>query len=315
MNEISTQELKKLMEKKEKFILLDCRGVDYYNWEHLPGAINLRWKHVQSKAEQILKDKSALIITSCDGFTCKASVRCLENLERLGYTNVKEYSDGIAHWKASGYLTEKISQYHITANVYRFPSQEFYGEPVGSYLIETNDFILLIDGPQNLTEEHQDFIAHFGKPIKLFLSHGATGGGGKILQKLYGAKIYLHKDDVRSEWLTVTPDVLIEDGYKFNKELIVIHSPGHTPGSAVLYNVKNKILFSGDHLEGENHNNIYNFIKKDDGYSGNKVQRLKSARKLLKYDFGKILPFHYEMIPKNAKDVLKIFLKRYGNIT
>ena len=50
MKEITTQELFKLTQSTKDFILLDCRGVDYFNWEHLPGALNLRWKYVAEKA-------------------------------------------------------------------------------------------------------------------------------------------------------------------------------------------------------------------------------------------------------------------------
>ncbi len=313
MNEITTQELKKLMDTNQKYILLDCRGIDYYNWEHLPHSINLRWKYVKQKAEKLLENKKVLIITSCDGFTCNASIRCFENLKRLGYTNLLEYSGGIADWVAQGFLTESNYDYRISSNIYRFPNQTFYGNQVGSYLLEEDNFILLIDGPQNLSEEHEDFILHFDKPIHLFMSHGPTAGSAGILQKKYNAKIYLHKADSNSEWLTVKPDVLFADGFRFNKNLIVVHTPGHTPGSSVLYDQKNKILFTGDHIQGMNKKDVFDFIKYDDGHSGNTSQRLKSAQKLLKYDFDKILPFHYEMIRNKAKEALNKFVKKYEN--
>lgn len=308
MNEITTQELKKLIDKNEQFILLDCRGVDYYNWEHLPRSVNLRWKYVKDRAEKLVKNKKTLIITSCDGFTCNASVRCFENLKKLGYKNLIEYSGGIADWRAHGYSTETNPRYRIAPNVYRFPDQNFYGENVGSYLIEEKDCVVLVDGPQNLTEEHEDFILHFGKPIHLFMTHGPTAGEGKVLQKKYKAKVYLHKKDKDSEWLTIKPDVLFSKSFKLSKNLTVTHTPGHTPGSSVLLDHQNKSMFTGDHLEGDAKGEIYDFIKHDDGYSGNPTRRLASAKELLQYDFEKILPFHYEMILKNAKQLLRQFI-------
>lgn len=310
MKEITTQGLHKLMKSNKKFTLLDCRGIDYFNWEHLPNAVNLRWKYVAERAPHLLPSKDQFIITSCDGFTCNSSIRCYENLVKLGYTNLVEYSGGVADWKAHGYKTIKEPAFKIAPNVYRFPNQSFYGEDVGCYLIEESDFILLIDGPQNLTEEHDDFIEHFGKPIKIFMSHGPTGGDGEILQKKYKAKIFLHKDDVKNEWITVKPDVLFEDRFAFNKNLIVIHTQGHTAGNSVLYDQQNKIMFTGDHIEGEG-NKIFDFIKNDDGHSGDKNKRLKSAKKLLSYDFTMVLPFHYEMIRTDAKKRLEEFVKQY----
>lgn len=311
MKEIRTQELYKLMQTSKDFILLDCRGVDYFNWEHLPDAVNLRWKYVDERAPQLLPSKDQLIITSCDGFTCNSSIRCYKSLVKLGYTNLVEYSGGVADWKAHGYKTITESAFKIAGNVYRFPNQSFYGESVGSYLIEEDNFILLIDGPQDLTEEHEDFIIHTGKPIKIFMSHGPTAGEGTILQKKYKARIYLHKADISNEWLSVKPDYLIEDGFSFNKHLKVIHNPGHSPGSISLLDTKNKILFSGDHIQGTKKGEIRDFIKEDDGVSGDPKLRFKSAKKPLAYDFAMILPFHYEMIRINAKKRLEGFVKKY----
>ena len=311
MKEITTQKLFKLTQTSKDFILLDCRGVDYFNWEHLPGALNLRWKYVAEKAPQLLPSKDQLIITSCDGFTCNSSIRGYKNLVKAGYTNLVEYSGGLADWKAHGYKTTSESQFKISENVYRFPHQTFYGEKVGCYLIEEKDFILLIDGPQNLTEEHEDFIEHFGKPIKILLSHDPTGGQTNMLQQEYKAEIYLHKLDKNGEWLIVKPDHYIESGFKFNDDLTVIHNPGHSPGSVSLLDSKNKILFTGDHIQGTESGRIRDFIKEDNGVSGDPRARLSSAKKLLAYDFNMILPFHYEMIRKDAKKRLERFIKQY----
>ena len=311
MKEITTQELFELMKSNKPFILLDCRGVDYFNWEHLPNAVNLRWKYVEDKASKLLPSKDKLIITSCDGFTCNSSIRCYKNLVKMGYTNIMEYSGGVADWKAHGHKTIINPEFRIANNVYRFPNQKYYIEKVNSYLVEEDDFILLIDGPQDLTEEHEDFILHTGKPIKIFMSHGPTGGHGDVLQKKYKAKIYLHNDNVNSEWLSVKPDYLINDGFEFNSHLKVIHNPGHSPGSMSILDTKNKILFSGDQIQGTSSDEIRDFIKDDDGVSGDPKERLQSAKKLLQYDFEMILPFHYEMIRKNAKDALRRFIKKY----
>lgn len=310
MKEITTNEIKKLFDEKARFVLLDCRGVDYYNWEHIPKAINLRWKYVEKRAAALFPDKKIPIVTYCDGFLCHASMRCYENLRKLGYTNLLEYSGGIVDWKAHGFTTVESSEFKIAPNVYRFPDQTFYGEQVGSYLIEEKGFLLLVDGPQQLTEEHEDFVAHFDKPINICMSHGPTAGDAKKLQKAYGAKVYLHKADTDSEWLTVKPDVLIDDEYRFAPHLRVIHTPGHTPGSVVLHDHDNKLLYSGDHIEGDKNGEIYDFVKHDDGVSGDVGQRLKGAKKLLTYDFDQILPFHYDMIRKNAKQALERFINK-----
>ena len=311
MREISTRRLKKLIDSKKKFILLDCRGIDYYLWEHLPGAMNIRWKYMEEKAIRMITDKKALIVTYCDGFTCMASLKGYKTLKKMGYKNVFEYSGGTADWNAQGFKTIKNPKYRIAENVYRFPNQVFYDEQVNSYLIEEDDFILLIDGPQQLTDEHEDFILYFDKPIKVFMSHGPTAGETELLQKKYRAKIFLHKKDEKNEWLTIKPDVLFEDGYEFSKNLRVIHTPGHTRGSSTLHDMKNKVMFTGDHIEGKD-GKIYDFFKHRDGTEGDIKMRFENAKRLLEYDFEKILPFHYDKIPKKAKSILLEFIHKYS---
>ena len=132
MKEITTQELFELMKSNKPFILLDCRGVDYFNWEHLPNAVNLRWKYVEDKASKLLPSKDKLIITSCDGFTCNSSIRCYKNLVKMGYTNIFEYSGGLADWKAHGHKTIIDPEFRIADNVYRFPNQKYCIEKVNS---------------------------------------------------------------------------------------------------------------------------------------------------------------------------------------
>jgi len=105
MDEITALELKKLLDNQKTFILLDCRRDEAYRQVHIPGAKNMHWSEVAEKARDILGDPHQLVITYCSGFTCDASIKCYENLKGLGYTNLKEYSGGIADWKAHGYPT------------------------------------------------------------------------------------------------------------------------------------------------------------------------------------------------------------------
>lgn len=107
MKNITTNELKNLMDSEGNFVLLDCRSCESYDKEHIKGAICIGWSEVGEKAEKELPDKNTLIITSCSGVTCDASTKCYANLEKLGYKNVREYAGGLSEWKASGYETVK----------------------------------------------------------------------------------------------------------------------------------------------------------------------------------------------------------------
>ena len=109
MQEITTKALKKLIDEKVNFVLLDCRTVENYEQEHLPGALNLHWKYVPEKAHELLFDKNAMIVTYCSGITCDASIKCYKHLHDAGYTNLIEYAGGLEEWKAHGHKTTKAS--------------------------------------------------------------------------------------------------------------------------------------------------------------------------------------------------------------
>lgn len=100
----------------------------------------------------------------------------------------------------------------------------------------------------------------------------------------------------------------------FNKHLNIIHTPGHTPGSATLFDSRNKVLFTGDHVEGKDAQ-IKDFVIDNDGHEGDVKQRLASAKALLKFDFDMILPFHYQMIRENAKQALEQFVIKHNSLT
>jgi glyoxylase-like metal-dependent hydrolase (beta-lactamase superfamily II)/rhodanese-related sulfurtransferase len=307
MEEISTLELRELMKSSSQFTLLDCRAADYYHWERLPGAKNLRWKKIADAALDKLPDKNSLVITHCQSFLCPASVKGYEALVSRGYKNIIEYSGGVEDWKAHGFATESTLQFKIAPNVYRFPNQTFYGEQVGSYVIEEEEFVLLFDGPMQLTEENEDFILGFGKPIKVLLSHGPTAGGTATLQKKHKAEIYLHAADASNQWLTVKPDVLFESAPNLGKNLKVVAMPGHSPGSVALFDSRNRILFTGDAVGGMPSGSVHDFVRHD--RSDDVAERMRSVISILTLDFDTIYPFHYSPIVQNAKSSLRKFIE------
>ncbi|GAB4189548.1 MAG: MBL fold metallo-hydrolase [Simkaniaceae bacterium] len=100
----------------------------------------------------------------------------------------------------------------------------------------------------------------------IFLTHSHFDHIAEVspLKKEYGAAVYIHPFDAPnlenpgSDLLPlpfpiegVMPDYFLEDGMRImlgNMELLVIHTPGHTPGGVCFYAQKEKILFSGDTL-------------------------------------------------------------------
>jgi rhodanese-related sulfurtransferase len=86
--------------------VVDALPAPYYDQMHLPGAINLVAEDVDAFAPALHPDRLAPIVTYCSGATCPNSQLVATRLERLGYTNVRKYHDGIQDWVEAGLPTE-----------------------------------------------------------------------------------------------------------------------------------------------------------------------------------------------------------------
>lgn len=86
-------------------VIIDVNGTDSYNAGHVPGALN--YDAIQDKlAASLPKDKNALIVAYCANPKCGAYARAATAAQKLGYTNVKHMTAGIAGWKEAGMKTE-----------------------------------------------------------------------------------------------------------------------------------------------------------------------------------------------------------------
>jgi rhodanese-related sulfurtransferase len=102
---ITRTELEALLARGE-VVVVDALPAPYYDQAHLPGAVNLVESDVEEQATCLLPDKSATIVTYCSNETCGNSQAVATRLERLGYTAVRKYREGIQDWVAAGNSTE-----------------------------------------------------------------------------------------------------------------------------------------------------------------------------------------------------------------
>ena len=87
-------------------IVLDALGGAYYEQQHLPGALPLVADEVETRAAELLPDRSAAIVTYCSNAACPNSQQVADRLASLGYTNVRKYADGIQDWVEAGLPVE-----------------------------------------------------------------------------------------------------------------------------------------------------------------------------------------------------------------
>lgn len=101
---ITTEELRELKNNDEDFVLIGVLGEEYFNKEHIPGAINIPYEDIAAEALELF-EKDQKLVVYCKNTACTASPEAAEKLEKIGFENVYDYDAGLQGWKDAGYET------------------------------------------------------------------------------------------------------------------------------------------------------------------------------------------------------------------
>lgn len=101
---VSLDELKRRIEEREPYTLVDVREKDEVRQGYLPGAVHVPRGFLEMQAEQRLPDKDAKIVVYCAGGV--RSAFAAKTLQDLGYTQVESAMPGFVRWKDLGYPIE-----------------------------------------------------------------------------------------------------------------------------------------------------------------------------------------------------------------
>ena len=82
--------------------VVDALPAAPYGQRHLPGALNLVAEDPDERVRAVLPDPSAAVVTYSTDADCTRGPELAERLRGLGYTDVREYRDGIEDWVAAG---------------------------------------------------------------------------------------------------------------------------------------------------------------------------------------------------------------------
>jgi rhodanese-related sulfurtransferase len=100
---ISATETKKLLQSDPGVHVWNVLSEEYYKGESIDGS---RWIPVTKLAQAVKNaslSKDASIIVYCGSPECPASGKAAEELQKLGFKNVKAFEGGLKEWKALGY--------------------------------------------------------------------------------------------------------------------------------------------------------------------------------------------------------------------
>lgn len=106
VRETNVDEVKKRMDRGDKFLLVDVREESEFAKDHLPGAIHLGKGIIERDIEARVPDLGAEMILYCGGGF--RSALAADNLQKMGYTNVISMDGGIRGWREKNFpLTNK----------------------------------------------------------------------------------------------------------------------------------------------------------------------------------------------------------------
>lgn len=105
IREVSVDDVKKMIDNKEKIIILDVRDKEEFETGYIPGAINLSRGMLEFKISTMIPDKNARIIVYC-GIDLRGPL-ATRTLNEFGYKNAVNINGGLKAWKAAGYPIAK----------------------------------------------------------------------------------------------------------------------------------------------------------------------------------------------------------------
>ena len=81
-----------------KMLVIDARDAAQFAKDHIPGAINMDWRQVLAKRDNIPKNKPVLIYCNTGSLSAQAGFA----LRVAGWDNLRILQGGMEEWKAKG---------------------------------------------------------------------------------------------------------------------------------------------------------------------------------------------------------------------
>jgi len=103
IRQTNVQEVKRRVDNKETFTLIDVREESEWAKGHLPGAIHLSKGIIERDIENAVPEKVTPMVLYCGGGFRSALVA--DNLQKMGYTHVISMDGGWRGWTEAGFAT------------------------------------------------------------------------------------------------------------------------------------------------------------------------------------------------------------------
>ena len=109
MRTIDAQELAGMIERGERFMLINVLGEEAFRSHHIPGSRNvpLDSEDFVERVEQMAGGKDQPIVVYCANEQCTASPQAADRLAEAGFTQVVDFEGGMEAWEQAKHPVEK----------------------------------------------------------------------------------------------------------------------------------------------------------------------------------------------------------------
>lgn len=194
-------------------------------------------------------------------------------------------------------------------------------ETMANCALLTEDRLVLVDTGANGTGsdilDYLEKIAYKPTDISSIIithTHPDHVGGLAVLKKRSEAEVAAHR--IEADYISkkakypgppgpqrhkaCSVDVLLEDGDRY-QELLVIHTPGHTPGNIALLDEARDLLIAGDTVRTEGGQ----IGPMSDVYNIDPGEHRHSIKKVAEYDFQGLIVGHGNPVARGASERLR----------
>lgn len=185
---VSTAYVKKLLDDKEKVLLIDARPRRVFDKGAIPGALNIPDSEFDKHVDKLPADKATPLIFYCGGLECVLSDKSAVKARALGYASVKTYSEGYPAWEkafpAAGSAPVEIMAGKDKGTISAASFDKIFQESPGSVLFvdvrDTKEFSAAtikgaISMPINQLEKRIEELPK-DKPVIFFCGTGGRAG-------------------------------------------------------------------------------------------------------------------------------------------
>jgi rhodanese-related sulfurtransferase len=101
IKETTVEDVKRKLDRGERFLLVDVREESEFAKDHLPDAIHMSKGVIERDIEARVPDLNTPMVLYCGGGF--RSAMTADNLQKMGYTNVLSMEGGIRIWREKNF--------------------------------------------------------------------------------------------------------------------------------------------------------------------------------------------------------------------